>query len=259
MYTARCGIIRQEKPLSEGSRQLVAMQQLSERTRHPQSYATSIRPNQAPGLFLADLLRPGAQLLHPTHIFFLLIRYSGAGYSVCRNWLPISFWLLDTTIINSHLIPRQAIPHPPRSAMYFHSQSHFRIHYTWNLVHSGFQAINPSFARQIQTEINHYARGCHCPGATPLGNTTEARRAGYVGKNYNFSPTHFTPGSHSLQLMEKHSCPSRIFHRYLSKSPSRATLFNYGPQGKIRRTSFQCSFSKAPLCCGFCFDMYHNY
>ena len=73
MCTARCGIIRQEMPLSEGTGRPVAMQPLSERTRRPQSYATSIRTHQAPGAFLADSLRPGARLLHPTHIFFLLM------------------------------------------------------------------------------------------------------------------------------------------------------------------------------------------
>lgn len=185
--------------------------------------------------------------------------YYSTQLRVCRNWLPIFFWLLDTTIINSHLIARQAIPHPPRSAMYFHHHSYFRTRLAWNLVLSGFQTINPSFARQLQTEINPHARGRHCPGATPLGNTTEARRAGYVGKNYNLPPTRFTPGSHSLQPMEKRSSPYCIFCRYLSKSPARATLFNYGPKGKIRRTSFQCSFCKAPLCREFCFDMYHKY
>ena len=73
--TLRCGIIGQENPHSEGSGRPVAMQlePLSERTRRPQSYATSIRTHQAPGAFLADSLRPGAQLLHPTQIFFLLM------------------------------------------------------------------------------------------------------------------------------------------------------------------------------------------
>ena len=71
--TARCGIIRQEQLLSEGSRPPVAMQPLSERTRRPQFYSTSIRTHQAPGAFLADSLRLGARLLHPTHIFFLLM------------------------------------------------------------------------------------------------------------------------------------------------------------------------------------------
>ena len=54
--TACCEIIREEMPLSEGSRQPFAMQQLFECTRHPQSYATSTRTYQAPGVFPADLL-----------------------------------------------------------------------------------------------------------------------------------------------------------------------------------------------------------
>jgi len=187
--------------------------------------------------------------------------YYSTQLRVCRNWLPIFFWLLDTTIINAHLIAQQAIPHPSRSAMYLQYHSYFRTRLAWNLVLSGFETINPSFARQIQTEINPYARGRHCPGATPLGNTTEARRAGYVGKNYHLPPTRFTPGSHSLQPTGKRSSPPCIFCRYLSKSPARAILFNNlnGPKGKIRRTSFQCSFCKTPLCREFCFDMYHKY
>ena len=130
--------------------------------------------------------------------------YHSTQLRVCRNWLPIFFWLYR---YNSHLIARQAIPHPPRSAMYFHSHSYFRTRLAWNLVLSWFQTINPSFARQLQTEINPPARGRYCPGVTQLGHTTEARRAGYVGKNYYFPPTRFTPGSHSLQATEKRSSP----------------------------------------------------
>jgi len=187
--------------------------------------------------------------------------YYSTQLRVCRNWLPIFFWLLDTTIINAHLIAQQAIPHPSRSAMYLQYHSYFQTRLAWNLVLSGFATLNPSFARQIQTEINPYARSRHCPGATPLGNTTEARRAGYAGKNYHLPPTRFTPGSHSLQPTGKHSSSSCIFCRYLSKSPARATLFNNlnGPKGKIRRTNFQYSFCKTPLCREFCFDMYHKY
>ena len=69
--TGRCGMISQEKPLSEASGQPVAMQRESGCTRCPQSNATSMQKHQAPVAFLADPLRLGAQLLHPTHIFFL--------------------------------------------------------------------------------------------------------------------------------------------------------------------------------------------
>ena len=59
------------------------MQPVSGRTRRLQFHPTSIRTHLAPGAFLEDSLLPGAQLLHPTHIFFLLM-------SVPRCYLPSS-------------------------------------------------------------------------------------------------------------------------------------------------------------------------
>ena len=49
------------------------MQQVSKRTWCPQSHATTILTHQAYGAFPADSLHLGTQLLHPTHIFFLLM------------------------------------------------------------------------------------------------------------------------------------------------------------------------------------------
>ena len=45
--TERCGMISQEKPLSESSGRPVAMQPVSGRTRRPQSQATGIQTHRA--------------------------------------------------------------------------------------------------------------------------------------------------------------------------------------------------------------------
>lgn len=71
--TVRCGMISQEKPISEHGGRLVVMQPLSEHTRRPQSHTTSIQTHQVSGAFQADSLRPGAKLLRPMHIVFLLM------------------------------------------------------------------------------------------------------------------------------------------------------------------------------------------
>lgn len=186
---------------------------------------------------------------------------------VCRNWFPIFFWLLDTAIINSYLIARESIPHPPRNATYLLHHGHYRTRLAWDLVLSGFQAINPTFARKLQTQINPSASGRNCPGSKPQGNTAEARQNGYVGKNYLLSPARFAPATHSLQPLMQYSSSRRssrlcLLCRYLSKSPSRAALFHnqlQGPRGKVRQTCFKCSYCKVPLCREFCFDFYHSY
>ena len=66
-------MIRLEKPLSEGSGQLVAILLVSGRMRRPQCHATSIWTYQMPRGFRADSLRLDAQLLRPMHMFGLLM------------------------------------------------------------------------------------------------------------------------------------------------------------------------------------------
>ena len=86
MCTARCGIIRQERPLSEGTRRPVAMQPLSERTRRPQSYATSIRTHQAPGGVPGGFAASGRTAASPNaHFFFADVFSSESNLYSCRT------------------------------------------------------------------------------------------------------------------------------------------------------------------------------
>jgi len=71
--TECCGLISLEKPMSEGSGRPVTMLPGSGCTISPQSHPTRIWTPQVPWAFLADSLHPGAQLLHPIQIFFLLM------------------------------------------------------------------------------------------------------------------------------------------------------------------------------------------
>ena len=64
--------------------------------------------------------------------------YYGTQLTVCRNWLAIFFWLLDTTIINSYVLVEELIPNPPSSELHWNRHAYFRTRLAWNLAHKGF-------------------------------------------------------------------------------------------------------------------------
>jgi hypothetical protein len=73
---------------------------------------------------------------------------------VCRNWLPLFFWLLDTTIINAFLVSQQfhsEFPHlfMDRKANFWSTHGFFRTRLAWSLVLEGFRQINHLFAAEI--------------------------------------------------------------------------------------------------------------
>lgn len=188
---------------------------------------------------------------------------------VCRNWMPIFFWLLDTSIINAFFLAHDSIMQnhivandnggTRKLEKIWAEQGFFRIRLAWNLVTEGFNRINPNYAASIQmltpkpTPVGNQR---NCPGALPKGNNSHSRRNGYVGKHFQLSPARKVPGNHTLQRGKKRMC---LMCRYLSKDPNRSELFQRtdGPQGKVHYTNFECAHCQVPLC-KFCIKLYHG-
>ena len=206
--------------------------------------------------------------------------YHSTQLTVCRNWLAIFFWLLDTTIINSYILVKELIPNPPSSELHWKHHAYFRTRPAWNLVHEGFQEINPTYAPSLQQQLRPKPTGnnCHCPGARPLGNNSLSRGNGYVGKNYELSARRKTPGvQHVLGESTRYPGTNKtkmyicVFCRYLYQQVKKdgdsecARLFRGGsndcvdgPLGKVRSTTYHCKYCEVLLCKKFCFIMYYN-
>lgn len=178
---------------------------------------------------------------------------------VCRNWLPLFFWLLDTAIINAFITMQETLTNPSRSQPFWRHHGYFRTRLAWNLVLEGFQEINPQYEKSLRQFLcpPPTGNGRFCPGTKPKGNNSYSRRNGYVGKNHQLSAQRKAPANHHLQKATKQLC---VLCRYLSKCPERAEAFNNpnGPRGKVWHTSYECSYCKEPLCKGFCMRVYHG-
>jgi len=196
----------------------------------------------------------------------------------CRNWFPLFFWLLDTSIINSFLLSQvyfSTLPSclssssssssslSPTSTYSFLSpkskswsaHGFYRTRLAWNLVLEGFRR-----SRILPTPTAPLPN-LHTPSRIqPLGNRSQKRGAGsYITKNYDLNSRRLLPGDHICEKAPrtKNYC---LFCRYLSKKPELTTVFHNpnGPKGRVRYTNFQCSFCKVPLCKTFCMQKYHD-
>lgn len=111
--------------------------------------------------------------------------YYSTQQRVARVWMPIFFWLLDTTVINSWTLAKCSSPQSPtgtgtQSSLQNHCN--FRIQLTHSLAASGYMSLNPTCATQLTELVTSLAttraNGWHCPGVTTAGNNCLTRRYG---------------------------------------------------------------------------------
>jgi len=111
--------------------------------------------------------------------------YYATQLRVSRVWMPVFFWLLDTSVINAWTLAKISTassddPSLPQS----HHQNHrnFRIQLAHAFTFSSYQSLNPSRAVELEALVSASpippANGRHCPGTVPLGNTHLSRRRG---------------------------------------------------------------------------------
>jgi len=106
--------------------------------------------------------------------------YYSTQLQVVRTWMPIFFWLLDNTIINSFLLVSQTISSDRNPQLSVHSK--FQESLAWDLVEQGFEQINPTHSQQLQSLPPPPApkpHGPYCAGITPPGNNSQSRAKGY--------------------------------------------------------------------------------
>lgn len=153
--------------------------------------------------------------------------YYSTQLTVFRTWLPLFFWILDTTVINTYRI------HKVQGGQDTHKE--FRIKLAWDLIHEGAQGKKRT--RQ------HYQEP----------KPKNPKRV-YVTKCLETLPTScLAPGRHPPVSVEGR--PNCILCRY------RANVLK-DPNFKIKTpTIWKCSKCDVPLCLNTtrnCFNDYHE-
>jgi hypothetical protein len=166
--------------------------------------------------------------------------YYSTQLRTVRNWMPLFFWLLDSTIINAFILCSEVFEGSKICSLENHRR--FRLRLAWNLVLEGDRILNPRWVETLSTQTHPKPFGRYCPGAKPAGNSTHSRPAGYVSKRWELRNA---PGNHKIERFSETSRTLCVFCRFLRQNkaqPNIFEIFNRSPQkGKIRRTAFGCS------------------
>ena len=174
---------------------------------------------------------------------------------VARNWMPLFFWLIDTTLINCFILARENHP----SAKVYNKSNRWRWHedLAWDLVHEGYKELNPP------ANTTGYSQPTSKPGRQPLGNTSRSRQNGYISKHYRLPVCRKQGNNHVMERLQlRRLCVFCRFLRSSHISPDVRCQILQHPQApqhyKIRRSFFQCQSCKLPLCKDFCFRAFHE-
>ena len=193
--------------------------------------------------------------------------YYATQLKVARNWMPLFFWLLHTTVINAYIIGHEL--YGKHWAYKKHLRWKWHEDLAWELVQEGFHELNPQQAQEQAPYPNppgpSQATGTSRPAtqATPLGNTKNSRQHGYISKYYELPLCRKQVGRHILKHMGKERLC--VFCCYLKSSlissEARTRLLSH-PQAprfnKISQSSYQCMHCQLYLCKDFCFSEVHN-
>lgn len=98
--------------------------------------------------------------------------YSPTQFISVRNWLPLSFFLLDAAIINAFVISRDLFGHT--KIPHLSRQRAFRMRLAWNLVIMGARELDEDWTKILETgqPVQPRYEGRYRAGATPIGNNT---------------------------------------------------------------------------------------
>ena len=108
--------------------------------------------------------------------------YYATQLKVARVWMPIFFWLLDTTVINSWTLAKlSAQPESRTASQQLQVHRLFRLHLAHLLVTSGYRDLNPTRALCLDsTSHNSISQPLirNLPGLIPPGNNRQSRSHG---------------------------------------------------------------------------------
>lgn len=147
--------------------------------------------------------------------------YYNTQLTVVRTWMPLFFWILDTTVVNAYRIyslQNGRLPH-----------KEFRIRLAWDLIREG--------ARNHQSTGQNKRTRTH--GATNLPLTKKV----YISSNLSeLPPTRFAPGCHiPVVLDKKRNC---FFCRF------NATVLKDDKFNRKTQTIIKCKLCDVALCIG---------
>ena len=125
-----------------------------------------------------------------------------------RTWMPLFYWLLNTTIINAFLIAKQSVG--GKNNTLCTNQQKFIEDLCWALVKDGAHILNPDSVANIPTSTpltetrhehrNHDRQLCaadnvFAKGTKPVENTSTSCFKAYVGRNFTLSECRKDPRS----------------------------------------------------------------
>lgn len=152
--------------------------------------------------------------------------------TVVRTWMPLCFWILDTTIVNSYRI------YAVRKGTLTHKE--YRFNLAWALIASG--ALN-----QHHSMMKKHKRECDATS------DNHPRKTMHVTKNTELPPSRFVPGFHYGQYSDtRELC---LLCRY------RATVLKDKSYKSSTQTNWVCKDCKVPLCMSKarnCFEDFHQ-
>ncbi|VVT46130.1 uncharacterized protein SAPINGB_P001061 [Magnusiomyces paraingens] len=164
------------------------------------------------------------QVMKSVGIFDMLRSNYYVSSKTSQKWLPLFFWLLDTSIINSYVL---FITQNPTK-----NKQNIRFNYRFNLS----QGLLDQGRAEMEQEVR-----------VPLGQNMRDLKL-YIGANTQRNSLRLTPGDHSLVPMPSGRRPFCAECRY-SKHEK--------PNVNIKRTSHWCKICEVPLCKD-CSCYYHS-
>lgn len=158
--------------------------------------------------------------------------YYNTQLTVFRTWMPLFFWILDTTVVNAyriHMLQKGSLSH-----------KEFRIQLAWSLIREGAR-------NQQNTSQSKWTRA---HGASQQSHTKKV----YITDSHSDLPViRFAPGNHIPMYLDKRT--NCFFCRF------NATVLKDDSYNRKTQSSIACKICNVALCIGKdrnCFEEYHT-
>ncbi|RHZ58025.1 hypothetical protein Glove_379g16 [Diversispora epigaea] len=179
--------------------------------------------------------------------------YYGTQLPVRRTWMPLFFWLLDTSIINSYLIFKKSGKNT--------NHKDFRLQLVWDLIKSSMEENEPSKpnTRDYIKELTQQFKFIQ---------VDPTKKHQYVITNFELSPIRLTSDGHFPEWREERSSyghfpewreerSSCVWCKYLNKKAQKKALRDPS------QSQLYCIKCNVALCCNknrsSCFKDYHTH
>ena len=166
--------------------------------------------------------------------------YYGTQLPVRRTWMPLFFWLLDTSIINSYLIFKKSGKNI--------NHKDFRLQLVWDLIKSSMEENEP-----LKPNTRGYVK--ELTQQFKFIQVDPTKKHQYVTTNFELSPLRLTSDGHFPEWREERS--SCVWCKYLNKKAQKKALKDPS------QSQLYCIKCNVALCCNknrsSCFKDYHTH